>query len=124
MSTLLVVDDDPLITDLITFKLAPLGHEIHTACDGDAGITAAHQVHPDLVLVDWMMPTMTGVEFCRRMRTSDLAGIPIILLTAKGGSSEVAEGLEAGATAYIKKPFNPRELVEQVTELLERPEPE
>lgn len=121
MSTVLVVDDDPLIADLVVYKLTQAGHQTHTAPDGETGIRLAHQIRPDLMVVDWMMPSMTGIEFCRRIRHSDLAdlaGRPIILLTAKMGNAEIAAGLEAGATAYVAKPFNPKDLVQRVSQLL------
>lgn len=118
MSTVLVIDDDPLIAKLITHKLTRLGFDVHSASDGRAGIEAARRIRPDLMLVDWMMPEMTGLEFCRAIRSSDLASTPIILLTARAQVTDMTDGMDAGATAYITKPFSPRELAQQVTALL------
>lgn len=126
MQTVLVVDDDPDIRTLITWKLMLAGYGTITAADGEAALLAvvgessgAAGVRPDLVLLDWTMPRMSGIEVCRALRADPAtADIPIILLTANGQGSELDEGLAAGADDYIVKPFSPGELVVRVSALL------
>ena len=121
MSKILVVDDDTDICDLITFKLESMGHEVVTEADGEGGLAAAHSEQPDLVILDWMMPRLTGLEVCVALRSDpDLARVPVILLTAKAQEADVHRGFSAGADDYIVKPFSPRELATRVDALLER----
>jgi DNA-binding response OmpR family regulator len=126
MKTVLVVDDDPDIRALITWKLSLAGYETMTAADGEEALAAASGaspkapgVRPDLVLLDWTMPRMTGIEVCRALRADPTtAGVPIILLTAKGQECELDQGLAAGANDYMVKPFSPGDLLLRVTALL------
>jgi DNA-binding response OmpR family regulator len=118
MSSVLVVDDDPMIADLVAFKLGPLGYDIQTAPDGLSGLELAHRIHPDLIMVDWMMPQMSGVEFCRLARDCELAEIPIILMTARTDPEDIAEGIRAGATTYLPKPVRLSDLATKISELL------
>ncbi len=128
MKTVLVVDDDPDIRELVTWKLTQAGFATLSASDGESGLAAAlssdHEGHvPDLVLVDWMMPKMAGIELCRALRGNPTtAHIPIILLTAKAQENEVERGFAAGVDDYIVKPFSPREMVSRVQALLARSE--
>ncbi len=123
---MLVVDDDSDIRTLITWKLSLAGYETIAAADGEAALRAAAGgspdapgVRPDLVLLDWTMPRMSGIEVCQALRADPAtAGVPIILLTAKGAESELEEGLAAGADDYIVKPFSPGELLVRVTAIL------
>jgi two-component system phosphate regulon response regulator PhoB len=115
MARILIVDDEREICDLAAFKLGRQGHTIHTANNGDAGLAVALEVTPDLMLLDWMMPRMTGLEMCHALRESrTFAATPIILLTARAQESDIERALSAGATDYIIKPFSPRELVVRV----------
>jgi DNA-binding response OmpR family regulator len=115
----LVVDDEPDIRSVITFMLERAGFDVHEESDGEAGIATAAQVHPDVVLMDWMMPHTSGIEVCRSLRqNADYDSTVIILLTAKAQESDVALGYAAGAQDYIVKPFRPRELVSRVEALL------
>lgn len=128
MKTVLVVEDDADIRDLITWKLEQAGYSTVAAADGDAGLAAASNAEspdglPDLVLVDWMMPKMSGIEVCQALRDNPLtARIPIILLTAKAQETEVERGFAAGVDDYIVKPFSPREMLSRVKAVLARSE--
>ncbi len=115
----LVVDDEADIRSVITFVLDAAGFEVHEESDGEAGLVTAGEVHPDVVLLDWMMPRMSGVEACRELRRdTDQDSTVVILLTAKAQESDIALGFAAGAQDYIVKPFSPRELVGRVQALL------
>lgn len=119
MPKILVIDDDPDIRDLVDFKLTQGGFEVVTESDGEAGIATAIAAPPDLVLLDWMMPNVTGIDVCEQLRAdARTAGVPIILLTAKAQEAAVERGFAAGADDYIVKPFSPRELVSRVESLL------
>ncbi len=121
MTTVLVVDDDPDVRELIAFKLRALGFTIDIAPDGEAGLAAALAAPPGLILLDVMMPKMSGLDVTRELRAnSDTAGTPIILLTAKAQEADVARGFSLGATDYVIKPFSPRDLVNRVQAVLER----
>jgi DNA-binding response OmpR family regulator len=128
MKTVLVVDDDPDIRELITWKLSQAGYTTVAASDGEAGLQAAiggdaEGRQPDLILVDWMMPKMTGIEVCRALRDNPLtARTPIILLTAKAQEAEVERGFAAGVDDYIVKPFSPREMLGRIQAVLARSE--
>jgi DNA-binding response OmpR family regulator len=117
----LIVDDDPDIRALVTYRLTASGYDVIAADDGEAGLAAARQHAPDLVLVDWMMPRLTGVELCSRLRADPAtAGIPVVLLTARTDDVALRGGREAGVDEYITKPFSPRELAARVDEILSR----
>ena len=128
MKTVLVVDDDSDIRELITWKLSQAGYNTLAASDGEAGLVAAvggdaEDRRPDLILVDWMMPKMTGIEVCRALRDNPVtARIPIILLTAKAQEVEVERGFAVGVDDYIVKPFSPREMLGRIKALLARSE--
>ena len=129
MKRVLVVEDDADIRDLITWKLEQAGYSTVAAADGDAGLAAATSDAgssgglPDLVLVDWMMPKMSGIEVCQALRENPLtARIPIILLTAKAQETEVERGFAVGVDDYIVKPFSPREMLSRVKAVLARSE--
>src|SRR5437870_2914120 len=118
MATVLVVDDDPKIRDLLRLYLARDGHRVLFAADGPEALTAAHQQVPDLVLLDVMLPGLDGFEVCRRLR--DESDVPIVLLTARSGDSDKVVGLDIGADDYIVKPFSPRELMARIRVQLRR----
>jgi len=118
---ILVVDDDADIRDMLGFKLAKAGFEVHTEEDGETGLAAARELSPDLILLDWMMPRLTGPEVCRELRDDEAtARVPVILLTAKAQEADVQRGFATGANDYISKPFSPRELMSRVQALLAR----
>jgi len=106
---------------MLSFKLAKAGYEVHTEEDGETGLAAARELHPDLILLDWMMPRLTGPEVCRQLRDEEAtAHVPVILLTAKAQEADVQRGFATGADDYISKPFSPRELMSRVQALLAR----
>ena len=121
MSTILVVEDDTDIRALVEAKLTQAGYEVHTEHDGEAGLAAARVVEPDLIILDWMLPRLTGLEVCVAIRAdATLANVPIILLTARAQEADLERGFAAGADDYLTKPFSPRELATRVAVLLER----
>src|SRR3712207_1884282 len=107
MTRVLVVDDDPVIADLVAFRLTRLGLDVSVETDGQAGLAAARELRPDLVVLDWMMPRMNGLEMCAALRADPdvaLARTPVLLLTAKAQEPDLERGFAAGATDYIVKP--------------------
>jgi DNA-binding response OmpR family regulator len=117
----LVIDDDVFIRELLHLKFTKAGFDVETAEDGEAGVAAALARPPDIVLVDWMMPRLSGPEVCVRLRAaSQTAHVPMILLTAKAQEADMQAGLAAGADDYALKPFSPRELVARVNTALGR----
>jgi DNA-binding response OmpR family regulator len=113
--SVLVVDDDPDIRDLVTMKIASAGFDVRTAADGEAALTAARAFMPDLVLLDRMMPGLDGLQVCRMLRADpDLDRTLVLMLTAKARESDVRDGFAAGADGYITKPFSPCELLARV----------
>lgn len=118
MATVLVVDDDPNIRDLLRLYVTRDGHRVVFANDGPQALVAANQHSPDLVLLDVMLPGIDGLEVCRQLReTSD---VPIVLLTARSGDSDKVVGLDLGADDYVVKPFSPRELMARIRAQLRR----
>lgn len=113
---ILIVDDDPDILALVRFKLEAEGHVVLTASDGETGLAAIREHRPDLVLADWTMPRLTGVEMLARMRAdADVAGTPFILLTARAQETD-----EPGIDGFIAKPFSLADLTAQVDSVLAR----
>ena len=121
MATLLVVDDDPKIRDLLRLYVEREGHRAAFAADGPEALAVARQLRPDLVLLDLMLPGLDGFEVCRRLREE--SDVPILLLTARSGDSDKVVGLDLGADDYIVKPFSPRELMARVRAQLRRHRP-
>ena len=121
MTAILVADDDMDIRDLVAFKLEQAGYDVVAVDNGLAALTEATQNPPDLVVLDVMMPGMSGIDVCRQLRLDDgTKGLPIILLTARAQEGDVEVGFGAGADDYIVKPFSPRELVSRVEAVLAR----
>ena len=121
MASILVVDDDPDICALLEFKLSSGGHEVSVEHDGEAALAALELQQVDLVLLDWMMPRMGGLEACLAMRADDrYSHIPVLMLTAKAQEADVQRGLAAGADDYILKPFSPREVAARIDASLAR----
>ena len=116
---MLIADDDPNIVLALRFLMEKEGYEVTVASDGDAALSAVARVRPHVVLLDVMMPRRNGYDVCAAIRADGaLAGSRVIMLTAKGQSSERKHGLRAGADAYVTKPFESRELLEQVRRLV------
>jgi DNA-binding response OmpR family regulator len=119
MKRILVIDDLPENVFMLQDRLEHEGFDVITAYDGKSGMEKAYQEHPDLILLDVMMPDITGIEVCKTLVTDkQTSDIPIILVTAKSGAEDTKEGLEAGAFDYIKKPFNRIELLARVNSAL------
>ena len=124
MSThILVVEDEAKLAQFIEIELKYEGYQVSVANDGLSGLTAAREVQPDLILLDWMLPGISGTEICRRLReTGDK--VPIVLLTAKDEISDRVAGLDAGADDYIVKPFSIEELLARLRAHLRRTQEE
>jgi len=121
MAKILVAEDEKDIRDLLSFTLQFAGHTVITVTNGEEAWQAAPSVMPDLILMDVRMPRMTGYEACQRIKADpQTAHIPVVFLSAKGQEAEIQQGLQAGASEYLLKPFAPDELTRRVAELLER----
>jgi DNA-binding response OmpR family regulator len=121
MSKILVVDDEPYIRRCLSFVLTQQGHEVETVDDGDAAWRTLEAWRPDAVFLDLMLPRRSGYDLCQAIRQNpNLAGVVIIMLTAKGQEIDRVRGLELGADEYCTKPFSPRELTLLLENLLER----
>jgi DNA-binding response OmpR family regulator len=118
VSRVLVVDDDRTVSDVVARYLVREGHQVEAVADGVVALERANMRPPDLVVLDLMLPGMSGLEVCRRIR--DIAPIPVIMLTARGEEGDRVIGLELGADDYVTKPFSPRELVLRIAAVLRR----
>ncbi len=119
-SRVLVVDDDPALAEMLTIVLRGEGFDTVVARDGAKAVEAFRDSQPDLILLDLMLPGMSGLEICREIRHE--SGLPIIMLTAKTDTVDVVLGLEAGADDYVMKPFKPKELIARIRARLRRTE--
>jgi DNA-binding response OmpR family regulator len=117
--SILVVDDDPTVSDVVRRYLERAGYAVTLAEDGHGALRAFARDQPDLVVLDLMLPGIDGLEVCRRLRTR-ADGVPIVMLTALGEESDRVLGLQLGADDYVTKPFSPRELVLRVQSVLRR----
>jgi CheY-like chemotaxis protein len=119
MAHILVAEDERDIRELINFTLMFAGHKVTQAANGAEALELALQVKPDLVMMDVRMPKMTGYEACRQMKQhEEIRHVPVVFLSAKGQDEEVQTGIEAGAVAYILKPFAPEELTRRIADIL------
>jgi two-component system response regulator VicR len=119
---ILIVDDEPAVSDLLAYNLRKAHYEVVSAADGQEALQKAHQTSPDLILLDLMIPEVDGLDVCRELRkTSD---VPIIMITARGEEIDRVVGLELGADDYITKPFSVRELMARVKAVLRRTQSE
>jgi DNA-binding response OmpR family regulator len=119
--TVLVVDDEQDILDLVRFRLEHDGYRVLTASDGQMGLTLAQAEHPDLCILDVMMPKLSGLEVLAHLRADpSTADTRVILLTARGQDADVDRGFELGANDYVTKPFSPKELRRRVHAQLSR----
>ena len=119
---ILIIEDDLAILKVLQRSLAYEGYTVDIATDGRTGLNLAHDHHPDLVILDWMLPGMDGLEVCRRLRTG--GSLPILMLTAKDTIQDRVQGLDAGADDYLVKPFNLDELLARIRALLRRTQTE
>jgi two-component system phosphate regulon response regulator PhoB len=124
-ATILVVEDEPAIQELISYNLKQAGHQAMKADNAEQALNLVQNALPDLILLDWMLPGISGVEFARRLRADKRTrAIPIIMLTARSEEQDKLTGLETGADDYITKPFSPRELNARVKAVLRRRAPQ
>jgi two-component system phosphate regulon response regulator PhoB len=124
-ATILVVEDEPAIQTLIAVNLKRAGHEVVGALDAEAAQRHINAALPDLVLLDWMLPGMSGLELAKRLRAdARTRAVPIIMLTARGEERDKVQGLETGADDYVTKPFSPRELLARIQAVLRRRAPD
>jgi len=120
-ANILIVEDEPAIRDMVRFALERAGFEAREAEDAASAQVAIADRPPDLVLLDWMLPDLSGIDLARRLRKDELTrDIPVIMLTARGEEEDRIRGLEVGADDYITKPFSPRELVARIRAVLRR----
>jgi len=118
----LIIEDEEKILDFLRRGLFYEGYRVETAADGTAGLNAARETPPDLVVLDWMLPGLDGLEVCKRLRAG--SEVPILMLTAKDAVSDRVQGLDAGADDYLVKPFEFDELLARIRALLRRARPE
>src|SRR3712207_5226795 len=116
--TILVVDDEPKIVDIVRAYLAREGYQELVAYDGQEALAAARRGRPDLIVLDLMLPEVSGWDTCRRLRAEST--VPIIMLTARDDTTDKIVGLELGADDYVAKPFGPKEVVARVRAVLRR----
>ncbi|HEV7311084.1 MAG TPA: phosphate regulon transcriptional regulator PhoB [Sphingopyxis sp.] len=121
---LLLIEDDEAIAELIVWHFAREGFSVRQTPDGEQALVLVEERVPDIVLLDWMIESLPGIEVCRRLRRNPKsANVPIIMLTARGEEEDRIRGLETGADDYVTKPFSPRELVARVQAVLRRLRP-
>lgn len=121
MAHILVAEDERDIRELINFTLSFAGHKVTLAANGAEAVDMVQEAQPDLIMMDVRMPKMTGYEACRQIKTMDaVKHIPVVFLSAKGQDEEVQTGIEAGAVAYILKPFAPDELTRRIGDILQQ----
>ena len=119
---ILIIEDEPNQADLIQFNLEQDGYEVHKAKDGEEGLTKAHEILPDIILLDWMIPKMSGPDVCRKIRKSqDIKETPIIMISAKSEEQDKVFGLDLGVDDYISKPYSIKELLARVRAAMRRP---
>ncbi|MBK8139043.1 MAG: response regulator [Chloroflexi bacterium] len=120
MGKILIAEDERDIRELVVFTLELLGgHTVLQAADGEEALALAQSEHPDLILLDMRMPRLGGLETCRRLKAlPDVRDIPVVILSARGLDDEVQAGLDAGASAYLVKPFDTDQLVSDVEQLM------
>ena len=117
--TILLVDDEPHVLEVLRVTLEDLGFRLLEAQDGPGALTIAKAENPDLVVLDVMLPSMSGLEVCKMLKQSaETVGTPVIMLTARSGEDDSKAGYEAGADRYLTKPFSPLTLLTEVVKLL------
>jgi two-component system, OmpR family, phosphate regulon response regulator PhoB len=121
---MLLVEDDAALAELLVYHFKREAFDVRQTPDGEEALLLAKEMVPDIVLLDWMVETISGIEVCRRLRRMpETANVPIIMLTARGEEEDRVRGLETGADDYVTKPFSPRELVARVGAVLRRVRP-
>ena len=121
---LLLVEDDRPLADLVTFHFERAGYSVTRTGDGEEALILVDEVKPDIILLDWMIEGISGIEVCRRLRRRpQSANVPILMLTARGEEADRIRGFETGADDYVTKPFSPKELVARVAAVMRRVRP-
>ena len=120
----LIVEDEHALVTLLRYNFEAAGYEVATALDGDEALLAVSERRPDLIVLDWMLPSISGLEVCRQLRRKpETRDVPVIMLTARGEEADRVRGLDSGADDYVTKPFSPTELVARVRAVLRRSRP-
>lgn len=123
-ATVLVVEDEEAILTLLRYNLEKEGFKVHTAMDGEEALIQVQEYKPDLVVLDWMLPNVSGVEVCKSLRrNTETKNIPIIMLSARGEEGDRVQGLDSGADDYLTKPFSPSELIARIRAVFRRIRP-
>ncbi|MSO73850.1 MAG: phosphate regulon transcriptional regulatory protein PhoB [Alphaproteobacteria bacterium] len=121
---ILIVEDEASLITLLRYNLEKEGFEVGEAVDGDEALVMVRERQPDLVVLDWMLPSLAGIEVCRRIRRlPEIKNTPIVMLTARGEEGDRIRGLDSGADDYIVKPFSPTELIARIRAVLRRLRP-
>lgn len=121
MAEILIADDDPILVEILTFRLEGAGHSIRVARDGEQALAATRDDRPDLIVLDSMMPIIAGPEVLAELKADpELRDIPVVMLTARSNEADVVAGLKSGAAEYLTKPFIPQELLVRISGLLDR----
>ena len=121
---LLLVEDDRALADLVTFHFERAGYQVTRTGDGEEALILVDEVRPDVILLDWMIEGISGIEVCRRLRRRpQSANLPILMLTARGEEDDRIRGFDTGADDYVTKPFSPKELVARVAAVMRRVRP-
>lgn len=121
MSKVVIIDDEPFILMMLEDKLKRAGLQVVTLKESISALDTIKKELPDLVILDWMMPEMSGLDLCRKIKSvPEIAAIPIFMLTAKGQEEDERQGLKCGVERYITKPFSPKALLDQVLKTIER----
>ena len=123
-ANVLIVEDEPAQLELLRYNLEKEGFEVSTATDGEEGMLLAEEEEPDLIVLDWMLPNLSGIEVCRQLKRHERTrNTPIIMLTARGEESDRIRGLDTGADEYVVKPYSVNVLMAQVRAMLRRTRP-
>src|SRR5690606_23762323 len=122
--SILVVEDEAALVTLLRYNLEREGFQVLEATDGEEALLVARERRPDLILLDWMLPLLSGIEVCRQLRRlPETRTVPIIMLTARGEEGDKLRGLDSGADDYVTKPFSPSELIARVRAVMRRARP-
>jgi len=123
-ASVLVVEDDTALCELLTWNLSAEGYEVRSTGDGEEALVMVREQMPDAIVLDWMIEQVPGIEVCRQLRKDkQTAQVPILMLTARGEEEDMIRGLRTGADDYVTKPFSPRELMARIEALLRRARP-
>jgi len=118
---ILVIDDESSLVEMLSIRLEVNNYQVVSACDGQEGLDKARSEAPDLIILDLMLPKLDGYQVCRMLKSDEkYKQIPIIIFTARAQESDIKAGMEAGADAYITKPFEPNILLAKVSQLIEK----